>query len=127
MYKVTNVRLMRAEGPSHLCRKERNVPSLKEATWIIHDWATTAPKDGCYDKVDFTVTWEDGETYEGRFDMKYEHTAAANPIGEQMKEWIMFHFIRPRWMTPEQYKGLGFTEEDEKMAREFLKTHNLEE
>ena len=55
------------------------------------DGQCTAPKEMGYDKVDFLVTWEDGETYEGRFDMKYEHKLEENMLGRQITDVLLFY------------------------------------
>lgn len=40
-----------------------------KASAALRSWAITAPEDGSYHKTDFTVTFEDGGTYEGRYDL----------------------------------------------------------
>ena len=96
--KLTQVSLMRAEGPNNQCyalvfSALKNEPKF-EGTWentpmwhgaigtgavyttnveqavldMFQEWGETAPKDA-YDKVDFKVYWDSGHEYEGRFDM----------------------------------------------------------
>jgi hypothetical protein len=64
---VKSVWLNRGEGPSAEVGKPVTVGSYEEANKILHRWAQSAPKEGGgYDKVDFKVTFTDGEEYEGR-------------------------------------------------------------
>jgi hypothetical protein len=40
---------------------------------VIHQfcvWGQSAPEGGGYDKCDFKVVWDNGESYDGRFDMQ---------------------------------------------------------
>lgn len=38
---------------------------------ILWKMSESAPKTGAYDKTDFLITFEDGETYAGRYDLKH--------------------------------------------------------
>jgi hypothetical protein len=37
---------------------------------VLQRWSRTAPDSGGYDKCDFRILYEDGETYEGRYDLQ---------------------------------------------------------
>jgi hypothetical protein len=104
MIKVTEIWLNRAEGPTQDVGQKK-VKSFADANRVIKNWATSAPKNGGYDKVDFKVTWEDGEVYEGRYDMTYEDTWKAN-IGDQIRRFMLFHsgLERPYWLTEDRYQ-----------------------
>jgi hypothetical protein len=65
---VREIRLERAEGPSPL-PGPRTVASFEEADAVLREWARTAPEGGGYDKCDFRITYADGDTYEGRYDL----------------------------------------------------------
>jgi len=74
--KARSITLQRAEGtigrddfgPKTVTAKEGgNV--WEQADRLLFDWSQTAPRGGGYDKVDFTVNYEDGETYSGRYDL----------------------------------------------------------
>lgn len=70
MIALAKIELTRAEGPIENCGKAMPVDSWAAADGQLTRWAHTAPEPGQgYDKVDFKVTWADGETYEGRYDM----------------------------------------------------------
>lgn len=69
---VKEIVIIRAEGPTALCGKPQRAGSWIEANTILRQNARTAPKGGAYDKHDFTVTFDDGETYQGRYDLHFE-------------------------------------------------------
>lgn len=61
---VKSIWLRRAEGP-HMDLGQSTVTSFEAADAVLKKWARTAPDDRSYNKVDFKVTWQDEETYEG--------------------------------------------------------------
>jgi len=69
---VTSVEIERAEGLVEECITV-TVNSLAEADAVLSRWAVTAPKRG-YDKCDFKITFADGETYSGRYDLSFDRT-----------------------------------------------------
>jgi hypothetical protein len=86
---VKSIWLRRAEGPTKLLG-QRTVATFEAADAVLRDWAGTAPEGGGYDKVDFKVTWEDGETYEGRYDLVRDDTSKAS-LATHMREFCSFH------------------------------------
>ena len=44
---------------------------IKQVLFRFGQWGYSAPKEGGYDKCDFAVVWENGNSYEGRFDMQF--------------------------------------------------------
>lgn len=103
--KVKEVWLNRAEGPRGQTG-ERTVHSLEDADETLRDWARTAPKpSGGYDKTDFKVTFADGETYEGRYDLTQEDRKKKSLLGTHIQENLLFHggLHRPSHLTAEQY------------------------
>lgn len=106
MIKVKSIRLVRAEGPAEECDKPQTVSSWLEANRVLRQWSETAPREGGYDKCDFTITYEDGETYEGRYDLK--HWSCEPPdLAEHVRGFVTFHAGRrkPAWMTDEEYES----------------------
>ena len=65
MQPIKTIELERFEGLS----AEAICKSFKAANQILLKWSTTAPKGGTYDKCGFTVEWEDGKTFSGRYDL----------------------------------------------------------
>lgn len=84
------------------------------ATITVTDWpaanawlllqSTVAPATGGYDKHDFTITWEDGETYEGRYDLKHYSIEWPN-LKRHVEGFARFMagLRRPTHMTAEEY------------------------
>lgn len=70
-FKVSKVEITRAEGPSVLCGITHTFSYLSGANAILRRWAWAMPENQRgYDKCDFRVTFTDGDTYEGRFDLQ---------------------------------------------------------
>jgi len=86
---VKEIWLSRAEGPTNDLG-EHLVASFETADAILRKWARTAPKWEGYNKVDFRVIWEDGEIYEGRYDLVHQDTTRADLAGH-MKDFCSFH------------------------------------
>jgi hypothetical protein len=87
--RVKEIWLRRAEGPTQDLG-ERLVTSFEAADAVLRNWAQTAPKWEGYHKVDFRVIWEDGEIYEGRYDLVRQDMTQAN-LAQHMHEFCSFH------------------------------------
>lgn len=130
MIKVKGIFLNRAEGPTRDLG-QRTVKSLEAANRVIKEWATSAPRDGSYHKVDFRVVWDDDESYEGRYDMTYEDTWKAN-LGDQIRRFMLYHsgLERPFYLSSERYESF-ISEMEKRTGRrreeyaEFLKDREL--
>ncbi len=93
--------LERAEGPTAEC-VEVKVASWHDAGWQLARWARTAPEPrGGYDKVDFRVTWADGETYEGRYDLQRDGES-----GEAVRGFDLALHIR-QFLAFQAHQGRG--------------------
>jgi hypothetical protein len=70
---AVTIDLERVEGPTGSCGTARlsGTGVWAAADAQLRTWALTAPRDGCYDKVDFAVTFSEGGTYSGRFDLEF--------------------------------------------------------
>jgi hypothetical protein len=147
MKKMTSIKLERAEGTSEECI-EVTVTSWDDADLTLARWAHTAPCDGkCgfphiksqyllggYNKCDFLVTFEDGETYEGRFDLTHKHMIGVNLLQKQMLNHMRFHALQwtPPHMTRAEHERYinetmacrGF-ENIKKEAEDFLKNYEI--
>lgn len=91
---ITEVVLDRAEGSTELCKefKFEGVSALAQANQTLKDWAADMELDRLgYDKVDFTLFLSNGDSYEGRFDMKPSHRLNANLIDHIVShlEWVV--------------------------------------
>lgn len=125
---VVKVWLRRAEGPHALCF-ERTYGNIADADRELRRWALTAPADGGYDKCDFKLTFADGNTYEGRYDLKRADATYGDLIGRHVLEFLRFHagLRRPSHLTEAQYENFlrleGSAQKAEIMA--FLEKYDL--
>jgi len=51
-------------------------------------YPTDDPCYGCYDKTEFTITWSDGTTYEGRYDL---HAQEHGNIGKSIMNFFRYY------------------------------------
>lgn len=80
---------------------------VSEVHQKLVEWGRTSPdpESGCYDKTDFMVIWEDGESYAGRFDMQNGGTDGGETFWESLKSRIAFYACvrRPSHFTDEHW------------------------
>lgn len=95
---VTKIELYRAEGPTKECGPAGPFNTWEEADRRLAIWATTAPENGGYDKVDFTITFADGETYKGRYDLQRhgEDGERGFSIAKHVKSHVAFLAHKPK-------------------------------
>lgn len=107
-----SITLTRAEGPSSECGQPVTVASFEAADKVLRAWSETAPAKGGYDKCDFLITWADGGTYDGRYDLKH-HSAEPASLTAHMIDQAEFFTGKfcPAHMSREKYSGL-MTETD---------------
>jgi hypothetical protein len=132
-HQVVKVELDRAEGPCDECVKVEFAGAdamMKAQTQMIR-WSHTAPKDGGYDKCDFTVTFDDGQTYKGRYDLVHSgRNDGGETIAEQVRNYIGFLAgeLRPSWMDDSQWLRACQRHEADGMAteaRKFLEAYEV--
>ena len=119
--RVQSITLTRAEGPAEECDKPQTVTDWPEADKVLLQWAKTAPQDcKTYDKCDFTVTYKDGETYKGRYDLKHRRCEFPD-LGKHVRDFVTFHAgqRKPAWMTDEQYQNVMKMSHIQEMKPEF--------
>lgn len=96
--------LERGEGPSDECGEPAVFKNFEDAGHALAIWARTAPKGGGYDKTDFIVVWNDGETYEGRVDLKREHVLGYDLRAHIRSAWTFCAGLaKPAHLTQERY------------------------
>ena len=102
MVEVREIRLERLEGRC-IGPCEITVLTYAEADSILRRWSQTAPRGGGYDKVAFTVVFEDGQEYDGRYDLTYQEVGIS--LGRHMQDFLLFASGRrtPLRMTVEQH------------------------
>lgn len=107
----------------------KSFPTWRAANEQLRQWARHAPRTGGYDKTDFTITWSDGDSYTGRFDLQYQdalrHTKFGL-LGDHIYEHVSFYagIRRPAHITEAQYAILAGNVEAAEY-REFLSAHLL--
>jgi hypothetical protein len=129
--KVKEVWIRRAEGLPAEC-VELTRQSIAAADAALRAWALTAPEDGCYDKCDFKITFEDGDSYSGRYDLKRHDAAHSGLIGRHVRQHIEFYagLWRPGHMTAEDHEKAivsmeSFSKAGREQYREFLEKYDL--
>ena len=85
---VKEIVITRAEGLISECGKKFIAKSYSDAEAILSQMSKTAPQSGGYDKTDFIVTFADGETYQGCYDLRYTREES---LGEHMRNFIEWY------------------------------------
>jgi len=104
--KVKEIYLYKTEGLIAEEPKKVTVGDFRTADLFLLAWSNTAPKaGGGYHKVDFKITYLDGETYEGRYDLKH-HSVEMPDLRKHVNDFILFSagLKKPDWFTDEDYK-----------------------
>jgi hypothetical protein len=104
---VIKIVVTRGEGFTRECGTPHEVSSFADADRVLSTMARTAPEHGGYHKVDFVVTFADGETYRGRYDLKREDIGAYDAIGQQMVRYLKLAagtYCPPHW-SAEDHAG----------------------
>jgi hypothetical protein len=111
---IKKVYLRRAEGPSYQCR-DWTFDNILDAHTQLCSNTRTAPKDGTYDKHDFTVIWADGHEYEGRYDL--EGTEISPSLTAEIRNLMT-------WLRDDpEFRGTRYHES----ARIFLETYDVDQ
>lgn len=102
--KVQQIVINRLEGPIG-CDSEYVVSSWSEADTALARESWTAPKSGGYDKTDFTITFENGHTYSGRYDLKHMSVEFPN-LQAHVRDFVRFSagIDCPEHMTEESWR-----------------------
>ncbi len=111
--KARSITLRRAEGKvgtddftPRTLTGTKDESTWEEAEHLLFEWAQTAPRDGSYHKVDYTVTYGDDRTFKGRYDLK--HWSEEYPsLASHMRSALSFYAGKycPPHMTEEQYRN----------------------
>lgn len=103
---VKSVELLRGEGLISFTDQFMKVyEDLGFANMALSELAHKAPSCGAYNKISYIVTFLDGETYEGRIDLKHHDIGHTEIIQRSMGSFVDFHAGRycPDHMTRESY------------------------
>jgi hypothetical protein len=93
MIQAKKITITRAEGPTELCktRSFEGPDCWEHARNWLHGQSWTYPQKGGYDKHDFVVEFEDGDTYEGRLDCKHHDCEDADlDVASHIRQFVEF-------------------------------------
>lgn len=126
--KLATITITRAEGPTDLCDKPQTFTSWEDANDFLIRGSWTASKGGAYDKHDFEVVWENGESYHGRFDLHHIAYEAPNLFLEVSRTLGVYAgLIRPpHWTEAQQKEILGWDPELTETCKRMLESVELE-
>jgi hypothetical protein len=110
--------ITQAEGLSEDCNKPHTVASFADADALLMVWSEKAPEHGGYYKCDFVVTWPDGNTYSGRYDLKH-HRAERPSLAGHMADTVDFYTGKgcPVHMSTARYADFVASVEPERRAQ----------
>lgn len=120
---AVRIEIERAEGLDSECYKSDH-PTWEEAEERIRAICRTAPKNGGYDKTDFSVIFADGETYRGRYDATHPTADGfEGTLSHHICDSLLFYAgIRtPSHMTEEAHEEL--VRDSKEAAREWIKRY----
>ena len=69
--RIKEVSLIRMEGPIDETDVELTFNTIQDANKVLLKWAVQMEDRPGYDKVKFYITWIDGSTYSGRYDLQH--------------------------------------------------------
>jgi hypothetical protein len=89
--------------PIETAAPQFEVSSYKEADAALAHLSINAPKNGGYHKCDFTVEFEDGNKYHGRYDLKHYELELPN-LRNHIRDFVnlVAGFEKPEWVTEEK-------------------------
>jgi len=125
-HEATRIEITRGEGPAVLCGRTQTFDGpdcWAEANRWLFRQSTTFPRHGGYDKHDFVVTFDNGETYEGRLDCKHASCGGNDlNVASHVRGFQEFYagVRRPAHMSPERYEEFMRHNAHAEEARDFL-------
>lgn len=125
---IRKITVQCAEGPSYLCRP-KTASNFEEANHLLHAISHDGPDLGYY-KTDFTIEFEDGNTYEGRYDVYRWDNPDRELIDLQghVRRFVRFYggLSKPAHLTEKQYETvIGRSGDQRAKYREFLEKYEV--
>jgi hypothetical protein len=130
--KVATITISRVEGPTVLCGRTQHT-KWRDAEVRITNIRSSVKHDG-YDKCDFTLVFDDGTEYKGRYDATSLKRASEGGLSQHVRQHLEFLSGegRPYHLSPERYQFM--VEEINRRspgtsegAKAFLNTYSLED
>lgn len=89
---------------SHVALGPQTFDKWHGPNWFLLTRSKHAPSGGAYDKFDFEVTWANGQTYSGRYDLRND--VIWPQVEKQIENHLRFYVEkRPEWVKPEQIEA----------------------
>ncbi len=110
---IKKIIIERLEGKTKYCGIVHNfIPTekktaIEQCNDILQKWGMDAPKKGHgYDKCRYSVIWENGHEYTGRFCLQEGGTDNGTSFQLNLKQSVLYYAGKytPPHMTPEQYE-----------------------
>ena len=125
---IKSIEITRAEGSSVYdpnLGKTQKFNNVKDADKRLLEISRTAPATGGYDKTDVKVTFEDGTTYEGRWDIKHFSQMNADlTIKDHIKQ--NFNFFAGNTLRGKEAIEMGWTTKEQiREAKDWLEKYDL--
>lgn len=104
MIKATTIEIQRAEGRNDQDFGRYSYTTWDDANFALKEIARTV--DGYIDKVDFTVEFEDGYRYDGRYEAK--NSGGFESLETHIRTHLATHIglSKPEGMSEEDYQRL---------------------
>lgn len=127
--RVKKIVITRGEGPIEEAGKSVTALNFAAANEALFRMSATAPKSGGYDKTDFVITFADGQTYKGRYDLKH-YLCESPDLSAQVVAYIRFNAgLLAEDELPTHIKNLDhyrlLTEDFAPKYREFFEKYDL--
>ncbi|TVR06645.1 MAG: hypothetical protein EA385_15110 [Salinarimonadaceae bacterium] len=111
------IEITRREGPTYRIDKTHKAKRWAECWGILRMEAATAPEGGGYDKHDFVVTFADGFTYRGRYDLKHWREDSCD-LAAHCRQSL-------QWLARDDRAAALSGIDDVETARRLLQTHDF--
>jgi hypothetical protein len=89
--KIQEIEIKRIEGPPEQCERAFVTNTFSEADGILRRMAESSPDRGGTDRVDFRLKFEDGEVYNGRYNLKNDDKLKSEILALHVREFVRFH------------------------------------
>lgn len=112
-----SIEITRLEGPASRVDRTHKATRWSECWGILRTEASTAPEGGGYDKHDFIVTFADGFSYRGRYDLRHWR--------EDRLDLAAHCRAHLEWLATDRRAHDLIGAEEVEHARRLLKTHDF--
>jgi hypothetical protein len=106
MNKAILFTLRRIDGLEATTPDARTAQAWEETDEILQEWASTAPKDGGFDEVRFSILYDNAHVYKGCLALRFNHTKTTGLLAKRVSSDLAFRAgLRcPASITEEEYE-----------------------